>query len=82
MKILSSFNHPQVVPNLNDWLIDWLIDLCWTQKILKNVGNQTVANFFHTMEVSGEQQLSGYLHFFQNIVFILFIIFIFGELSL
>ncbi len=64
MKILSSFTHPQVVPNLYLFLssaehkIFWVI-CTWVNEWWP----LTVLYFFpHTLEVSGYQQLFGYQH--------------------
>jgi len=48
IKILSSFTHPEVVPNLYEFLS------CWKEK--------KIFWFFvlHTMEVNGAHQLYGY----------------------
>ncbi len=49
INILSSFSHPQVVPNLYEFLSSGTF-----KKILC---------FFHTMEVNEDHQLFGYQHF-------------------
>jgi len=69
MKILSSFSHPQVVPNLYEFLIK--------EDILKNVGNQfRVAIKFHifiifhiyfpTMEINVKTKLIQVLNYLRE----------------
>ncbi len=68
MKILSSFTHPQVVPNL------WMSLFCWTKEdILKNVGKEqsgaplTSIVFFFLLWKSIVPQNSLVTNFLQNL---------------
>ncbi len=54
MKILSSFTHPHIVPNLYEFL--FILNI--KEDILKNTVNQTVA-INPALEVNGNQQQFG-----------------------
>ncbi len=78
MKILSSYTHPQVIPNLQDF---FLLLLNTKEDILKNVGNQTVAGnyWLNTVEQKFEQDFTtnGRCSVKVNFIFGLFFTFVY-----
>jgi len=53
MKILSSITHPSCFKPV------WISFFCWTQDILKNVGNHS---WWNNMGLTSKHQLFGYRH--------------------
>jgi len=66
MEILSSFIHPQVVPNLYEFLSSaehkrrYFEECQYNQQLWASL--TSIVFFLHTMAVNGDYQLCGYLH--------------------